>query len=247
MAEQRFLLPHYLFPVGFGANAGDVFAGASVYSDNGTGTGKSDGVASLGFGLGNSTKYLGFEFSAAITDLKDDFLGDGSFSFKMHRRIPWGLSSVAIGLNSFADWGRNFAVPSYFLSFSRSFALKGDRDAWFSSLMLHLGTGTGSFHSRERVIELANIKNNNKGDSSDLYALEEFGFFAGAAVSLQSWVNFIVNWNGVDMATGFSFAPFSKHRILVNVFGNNVLEKEGNEAAFVVGVSWSDNIFRWLQ
>ena len=66
-----------------------------------------DGSLILGFGLGNASETVGFQFTANITSLTDNFGDSGSFSVKASRQIN-GLNTatfVGLSLDSLGAWG----------------------------------------------------------------------------------------------------------------------------------------------
>ena len=124
-------------------------------------------------------------------------------------------------------WGRNGSVPSHYLALSRKFILSKDNN--FNSLTFHLGGGTGYYVSETHHSKLA-VK---KRAGENAHDFSEWGVFGGASLGVIKPINAIVNWTGQNLDAGFSIAPFSQEKLILNLFARDILDTAGS------GVLWS--------
>lgn len=205
-------------PAGFGAQWGNVGVGAGFQSRTRGGT-NADGSIGAAFGAGDAEKYVGVETAVSILSVTgSDAFDRGSVSFKIHRRLPWGLS-VAAGRESAIIWGGSDGGRSWYGSVSKVIILQ-DPSEWFSALTLTAGAGDGRFRMEKDV---------NAGNSNVMA-------FGSAALRLQEPVSFLVDWTGQDLALGLSITPLRDFGLYINPSLVDVTRTAGDGVRFLLGV-----------
>jgi len=227
-------------PSGFGLSFMDFFIGGIISHRERYNNNTPDAVLYVGLGLGNPKRFVGLDVSANITDVKGEFAADGSFNAKLHRHIPWGISSISLGVNSFSSWGRNSNVPSYYLAFSRHFWLKYN---YLKTFTFHIGVGNGFFVSEDHHFDLFRIK--NRGAPGDLHDFTKWGPFAGISLGIFDWMNFLADWNGQDLNLTLSFAPLSQQKLLINVGAKDLTGNAGSGNIYFISMIYANNFLNF--
>jgi hypothetical protein len=145
-------------PGGFGANFGDLYAGAAYQSVNRVGL--RDAGFFAGAGLGDARRFVGVESTVSMFGTWRSCCRGGA-SFKVHRLLP-ANASIAAGVENLATWGPhdpNFdawssdAPRSWYGSVSKVMyrpAASGDP---FRSVTFTLGAGTGRYQTQDDMLE----------------------------------------------------------------------------------------------
>ncbi len=225
---QATLLPNragksLMSPSGWGASGGMLFIGGGVTSPQ-TYTDRSDAAVSFGLGVGNPVKNLGVQLSTTMSNVDDP--GVFSLGFKVHRYLGYGTSIAAGGENFFAD-SRSDSGESYYLVASHAFQMFAASVPQFAKLHASLGLGEGRFGSKS-PLDIANGKGH--------YGTHVFG---ALSYEIFDSTNLIVDWNGINLATGFSFTPFKKFPLGISVGVADLTDNAGDRPRFISSVGYS--------
>lgn len=182
----------FLTPTAYGADWGDVYVGLAASIGTANRGRDSDGSASVGFGLGDATRYLGLEINSSINSLRG-FADDGTVGFKLHRVFPSASNlAVAFGWENPIKWGSARIEPETFYGVvSRRFDLQPGQ-ANPVPLTVSLGAGTGAYRST------GSIANNTNG----------INFFGSLGLRIQPEISLISSWTGSGLGFAASAAPF---------------------------------------
>ena len=213
-------------PTAFGAQFGSAFAGAS-FQERTRFTDTSDGAVSFGFGLGDATNAVGLEVVMSVLDLSnrgsDDTAFDrGSFSFKLHRRLPNNFA-VAVGYENAIVWGFTDAGSSFYGVGSKIFRLQDSTQKPFSSLTVSLGVGNGRFRTEDDF-------NDDK---------ETVNVFGSAGLRVIEPVSVIADWTGQDLTVGASIVPLRNLPIVITPALSDITGSAGDGTRFILGVGYS--------
>jgi hypothetical protein len=213
-------------PTAFGADFGSVFTGVS-FQERTRFTDSSDGAISAGFGLGDATNALGLEVAVSVLDLSsrggdDQAFDRGSFSFKLHRRLPNNFA-VAVGYENAIVWGFTDAGSSFYGVGSKIFQLQDSPQKPFSSLTVSLGLGNGRFRTEDDF-------NNDKGTVN---------VFGSAGLRVLEPVSVIADWTGQDLTLGASIVPFRNLPIVITPAIADITGSAGDGSRFILGIGYS--------
>lgn len=195
-----------LTPSGFGANQGDVFMGASIVNREvglsvlGPGavarsdSGKRGGSAAIGFGLGDAGKFLGLETTYNIISLTPSrFASNGSFDFKVHRRLG-KQTSIAVGWENAINYGPEAGGTdsSVYGVLSTVIPLQPNHPSNPMLLGLSAGVGGGRFRTIQDQIE----------------GKDSVGVFGSVGLQVAPNASVITEWSGSSLNLGVSYVPF---------------------------------------
>jgi hypothetical protein len=211
-------------PVAYGAEWGDLFLGAGFqnrmrYVKNLPYRQRVDGAVVGGFGLGNPRKILGIE--AAITSfstVRTGFFRHSSFSFKVHRALPWNMA-IAYG---WEDWIRTKGLDggsSMYGVVSSYIRTREPYGSPFSSITLSAGLGGGRFQTEDAII-------------AQKHGVNAFG---SVGVRVLSPVSLIADWTGQDLTLGASIVPFVRIPLFLTPAFADVTGTAGDGARFIIG------------
>lgn len=202
-------------PTGFGARWGQLYAGASIqerirYSSF------TDGVMTMGAGVGDPERYVGLEVTLHVLDTYTDFADDRAVSLKLHRHLPWG-SSVAIGWENLWHTDATDGGSSPYAVVSKATRLH-EAGPWtpFGVVVTSLGIGGDRFQSEDR------FRRRQTGA----------GVFGSIAVRLVRPVHAIANWTGQDLSLGLSITPIPKLPIVITPALMDVTGRAGDGMRF---------------
>ena len=185
-------------------------------------TTSSDGAVGVGFGLGDSEKYVGLDIGITFTDLSD-FFDRGIVSFKLHRRLKSDLA-IAAGVNDALSWGNgDVDGPSPYGVVSKIFVLDNDTNKFFSQVAVSAGVGTGRYRSEFDIF-------NNNDDPNP---------FGSVAMRLFDPVNLITEWSGQDLSIGLSLRPIKKIPVVITPAFTDLTGNAGDGGRFILGVGYS--------
>ena len=206
-------------PTAYGAQFGDIFFGVG-YQARTRYTPNKDGDAYAGFGLGNSSEYVGIELAyTSLTTVRNGFFHQGSFSFKIHRDLPFDLA-IAYGWEDAihspnTDGGSSqYGVLTSFLPFRR------DGGYFLSSATVSVGVGNSRFQTE-------------KDFSAGKHGVNAFGSLGLRVVKPLS---FIADWTGQDLMLGASIVPIPRLPLVITSAYADVTGTAGDGARFVMGV-----------
>ena len=180
-----------LTPAAWGAAYGVAFAGAGLM-DRSPYLDSTDGVVSLGVGLGDPVLTLGLEVTTTMSDLSE--ANNFSLSFKLHRYLGAG-TAIAVGgesLFSNDEISDDFG-DSFFAVLSHTF--QGIPSARQGVGRLHASVGVGS----------GRFANRSPRDISEGKGEHGTGVFGNAALEVQPDLNLIVEWSGINLHAGAAF------------------------------------------
>jgi hypothetical protein len=200
-------------PIAFGANWGDVYAGASLqapirYSN------ASDGALTVGMGFANAADIVGIDVGlTALSTVRSGVGNRMGLSAKVHKLFGdnWG---VAIGVeNIYLNNKPVDGNASVYGVVSKVFGLEGTFMSDFRSLTLSAGAGNEDFRL-ERDVRAGN---------------KTVAAFGSAALRIWDQLSLIVDWPGQDLDVGVSIVPFKDFPL---VFTPAIVDVTGSAGAF---------------
>lgn len=223
-------------PVGFGAQWGELFAAVGGVTTPDGSPDDVDGAMSVGFGLGDAYKYLGFETTASIISLtsdngandSDSFGSDGALNFKLHTILP-GALAVAVGVENVARWGEAADGPaaqsSAYVVGTKFFSVGQ------SGMPLAVNFGIGD----NRFVDPA------PGAPGGALGVGDDGVsaFGGLALSPHPQVSLIADWTGRDLNTGVSLVPLRQVPLTLSLIAVSVTERNDGETEFGGSLGYS--------
>jgi len=198
-------------PIGFGLNSGQLAVGIGGQTTDVSGANHFDGSMGVAAGFGNSRDSLGFEVTANLISLRDNFGQDGSFNAKIHHMLN-ETTAVAVGAESFGGWGD--ARDSRISAFA---AVTTVVQAGLP-VVLNLGAGTNRFAS------------NNETNRT--------GVFGSVAVVPTDRLSFVVDYTGIDTNAAVSVVPFTTLPVTLTLGYVNLQEQEGLSREFAGGLGY---------
>lgn len=184
-------------PTAFGARWGQVYAGVSMqdrirYAD------WTDGVMTMGAGLGDPSRWVGVDVTLQVLDTYTDFAQDRAVSVKLHRRLP-GASAIAVGWENIWHTSGTDGGSSPFAVVSKATRLHSG-GPWmpFGVVVASIGVGGDRFQ-RERA-----FRQRESGA----------GVFGSLAVQVVRPVHAIANWTGQDLSLGLSITPVPRFPVV---------------------------------
>ena len=178
-------------PTAYGADWGDAYIGLAASTAGNTF--KSDGSASLGFGLGDAQRNIGAEISVGIYSI-DGFADDGAVGFKLHRVFPQANNlGIAVGWSNPIKWGAaNDAEDTFYGVVTKRFDLAPNSRSNRLPLTASLGVGTGAYRSLGAIEAGSNDPN----------------VFGSLGLRVIPEVSLISSWDGSGLGLAASTAPF---------------------------------------
>jgi len=222
-------------PTAYGAQFGDVFFGAGFqartrYSKDLPLNRRVDGDVYAGFGLGNPYTNLGFEFAAtSYTTVRDGFMRGATFSFKIHRALPWNFA-IAFGwedaIRSGSLSGQLDAGSSMYGVITSEIPLRDDPESPMSSVTVSTGVGGGRFQ-------------NERAFSEGNHGVNAFG---SVGIRVFRPLSVIADWTGQDLMLGASLVPFRRLPLFITAAAADVTGSAGDGARFVAGAGFDFNL-----
>ena len=207
-------------PLAFGADWGRAGIGAYVETQPDNSSEDLDGSMGLVFGLGNATKYIGFETAIGISSLTgasgDDFGEAGSVGFKLHTSLP-GAAAFAVGVVGTGRWGNAQAVnkASVYAVGTKVLSVGGDNNR--KALVLNLGLGDVQF---------------NRPNKSGAGLFGSVGFYFTRQLSV------IADHTGRFTNLAVSAAPFSALPLSVTLGLKNVTQQYNGDMEVALSVGY---------
>lgn len=218
-------------PTGFGADQGDAFLGAGFQHRTRL-EDRPDGGLVAGVGIGDARRILGLEAAVSSFGTARSCCR-GGLSLKLHKLLPPGDASIALGWENAVTWGRmegldeaTDAGTSVYLAGSKVFRLRGNPASPFGTLSLTAGVGTGRFRTEDQIVA----------------GKETVGVFGGGAVRLAGPASLIVDWTGQDLAAGISVVPLRRVPLLVTPGVADLT----TEPRFILGVGYGFNFAQFF-
>ena len=213
-------------PTGFGADQGDAFVGAGFQHRTRL-EDRPDGGLVAGIGVGDARRVVGLE--AAVSSFGTvRSCCRGGVSLKLHKLLPPGDASVAVGWENAVTWGRMEGVDeatdagtSVYFAASKVFRLRDNPAYPLGSMSLTAGVGTGRFRTEDQILD---------GE-------ETVGLFGGGSLRLAAPASLIVDWTGQDLVAGVSWVPLRGVPLLVTPG----LADLTTEPRFIVGIGYGFN------
>lgn len=230
-------------PSGYGAHRGQVYVGASIQSRSRFsgpreelgvfGGGKRDGIAGIGFGVGDARESVGVQISYTAASFGGSRAPlSGGLNAKVHKQFGKGWAA-AVGGEGIVNFGRlpedddeiefNDFEGTYYGALSYTIPLREDFDHAFSRLTLTGGAGTGRFRTVDQIIN---------GEFA-------VGVFGSAALQVLPSTTLITEWTGQDLAVGASFAPFPNFPIVVTPAIRDLAGEGDGTPRFILGIGMS--------
>lgn len=195
-------------PVGFGAGWGVIGFGIAGQTTTNA-QDDVDGSATVSFGLGDPTKWVGLQTDVNLISLQNDFGGDGTVNFKLHTILP-GRSAVSVGVERAVKWGDAEKDPdeNVYAVMTKIFSLNPSNPTNTVPLAINIGVGDGRFES-----------NDNDG----------VGLFGGITLIPHQQISIITDWSGQALNAALSFVPFRRVPVSLTLGALNVTERDVNE------------------
>jgi len=217
-------------PSGFGLNWGDVslglgFIDKSVITFDSPVSAKADGSASIAFGLGNSSDFLGLEVNYNLISLTPSrFASNGSFDFKLHKYLG-DLTSISIGWENAINYGKDAGGTnsSVYGVVSKLFLLTPDDLVNPRILSFSVGVGGGRFRPFQD-------EKNKKGTVA---------VFANVGYQVLPNVSAIVDWTGRELNLGVSYVPFSNIPFTISALAVDVVQSVGPYVRYALTAGFS--------
>lgn len=213
-------------PGGFGADQGDAFVGAGFQHRTRL-ENRPDGGLVAGVGIGDARRLLGLEAAVSSFGTARSCCR-GGLSLKLHKLLPSGDASLALGWENAVTWGRmdgldeaTDAGTSVYLAGSKVLRLRGNPASPLGTLSLTAGVGTGRFRTEDQILD---------GE-------ETVGVFGGGALRLAAPASLIVDWTGQDLVAGLSVVPLRGVPLLVTPGVADLT----TEPRFILGVGYGFN------
>lgn len=215
-------------PTAFGANWGDVYGGVGLQTPV-RGGNSADGAVVVGFGLLNSSKYVGLDVGvSALSTVKTGWGKRMGLNLKLHADLPddWG---VAIGASTLYLDGAptNDNQPSLYGVVSKVISLEG---TWFKALTLSAGAGNEAFRLEQDILS---------GNKS-------IGAFGSAALRVWDQLSVIADWPGQDLNVGVSVVPVRSWGLVITPAIVDVTGQSGTlpgqatiRPRFSLGTGWT--------
>ncbi|RYY34150.1 MAG: hypothetical protein EOP46_14350 [Sphingobacteriaceae bacterium] len=187
------VLQNLISPSGWGGYGTYVFGGIGGDNPQPYGS-KADLISFAGFCIGNPEKAVNVAVSVNATDVS----GTGNFSGNMvvSRRIFTGSSISAGAMQLFADRQISDAPGStFYVAFSHAIQSLPNDDG-SAKLTYSLGIGTGRFYNKSPFDIAA-----GRGKHGT-------AVFGGVSYQLIKWMNFNVEWSGMNLGTSVGIKPF---------------------------------------
>lgn len=211
-------------PSAFGASWGDVFVGASGATRNDR-SNDLDGSISAGFGLGNSQKLVGLEFTFNNGSIKK-FGENGTFDLKVHR-IAYAkgtnIVGVAAGWKTFAQYGNEGVRNSTAYGVVTTYSLLRPNDS-VNPMPISFSAGAGGGDFRQGK------------DGKDTT-----GVFGGVGVQVHPQVGVGFGWSGVGLNIGASFVPVPTIPLTITAQGADLTNNSSAGSVFVLSVGYGFN------
>jgi hypothetical protein len=217
-------------PTAYGAQFGDVFFGAGYqhrtrYTKGFAWRERCDGAVALGFGLGNPRKSLGIELEyTSFSTIRSGFFHTSSFSFKVHRALPWNMA-IAYGWDDAIHSSGTDGGSSMYGVLSSYIRTRESSGSPFSSVTLSVGVGNSRFLPEQAFYDGRNGVN----------------AFGSVGVRVLSPVTLLADWTGQDLMLGASVVPFAKVPLFITPSFADVTGSAGDGARFVLGVGMDFN------
>jgi hypothetical protein len=212
-------------PTAYGAEFGDVFFGAGYqhrtrYTQGLPWRTRVDGDVFGGFGLGDSRKSVGIEATlTSFTTVRHGFFREMSFSFKIHRALPWNLAIAGGWEDAIHGQGTDGGSSKY--AVMTSYIPTRERyGSPFSSITLTGGIGNGRFQTEQAFYD------GKPGVNA----------FGSIGLRILSPVSLLADWTGQDLMLGASIVPFARIPLFITPSFADVTGTAGDGARFVLGV-----------
>jgi len=211
-------------PTAYGAEFGDLFLGAGFQARTRY-TKLVDGAVFGGFGLGNPRHIVGIEATlTSFTTVRSGFFRVMSFSFKVHRALPWNLAIAGGWEDAIHGQGTDGGSSKYGVLTSY-IPTRENSESPFSSITLSAGIGNGRFQTEKAFYD------GRRGVNA----------FGSIGVRVLSPVSLLADWTGQDLMLGASIIPFVRVPLFIAPAIADVTGRAGDGARFVLGIGMNFN------
>lgn len=187
---------------------------------------KSDMLASVGVGFGNSRRNVGVVAAVNMIDVSK--FNNFSGSFGLYRQLGKGTSLSVGGFNLFANQDPKYAndEASYYAVISHASQTIKSKIPGYSGLTYGIGVGTGVFFLKSVQDSIS-----GKGERGTL-------LFVNVAYEVFKGVNAIVEWDGMNLSVGAGIRPSFKWP-LINVGVADLTTFSGSGPRLILGLAHS--------
>jgi hypothetical protein len=217
-------------PTAYGAEFGELFLDAGYqhrtrYTKGQPWRLRCDGAVAGGFGLGNPRNALGIELAiTSFSTIRSGFFRSSSFSFKVHRALPWNMA-IAYGWDDAIHSAGTDGGSSMYGVLSSYIRTRKTSGSPFGSVTLSVGVGNSRFQHEEAF-----------------YAGKHgVGAFGSVGVRVLNPVSLLADWTGQDLMLGASIVPFASLPLFITPSFADVTGSAGDGARFVLGVGMDFN------
>jgi hypothetical protein len=213
-------------PIGFGADWGMVWAGASYEPRVRYGR-IDDGVAAVGFGLGDAERWVGLQVGVnSFSTVRGGFGNRIGVDLHLHRQLD-DFTGVAIGWEGVGgrDAQAGGSGSSLYAVGSRWLPLRADPEAPLGVAMVSLGVGSGRFQLEDDFL----------AEKSGV------GVFGSVGVRILPPISVIAEWTGQDLMVGASITPIKGQLVAFTAGFTELTGTAGDRPRFALGgsVGWS--------
>ncbi len=200
-------------PIAFGANWGDVYAGALLQAPMRYSTG-SDAGAGIGFGLADAHDIVGIELNLVpLTTVQPGATNRVQFAAKLHKLLPDGWGIAAGVQNVYLTNSQNNAT--IYGVVSKSVRPSGSYDLQVGHILGRSGK-RGVPVSRKTVLRCN-------------YTV---GAFGSVALRVMDQLAVIVDWPGQDLNAGLMIQPIPRFSARDLAIGRLSLHRSGGDTRF---------------
>lgn len=192
----------------------------------------SDGVLSLGLGLGDHQDLVGASVSVNAYNVFGNFGDSLTLSASLSRQIVSFLS-LAVGVQNIVGTksSEEYLLPSYYSAATSNISLSDS--SWFNALSLTLGVGNGAYN-REVVADRILLEAESN--------FSNFDVFGALALAIHNQVNLIGNFNGQNVDAGLSVVPFTSLGLVVTGSLLDLLDISGDGVRLGLSVAYNYEI-----
>ena len=189
-----------------------------------------DGNISAGLGLGDPERWLGVELRTNVYGLSNDRgagdnFGEGTIDIHLSRKLGGGLW-LGGGIFNLTGWKRQDVNELYSGYFTATKVMTLRDSGFLHKIYLTIGTGNGRFRSDEIY---------------DVDTENGLGIFGSLAVPVFPRANFIMEWKGYEVVSGFSFFPFKNFPAQMVIGMNDIFHQN---RSFILAGSLSISLFQ---
>jgi hypothetical protein len=204
-----------------------VFGAISGVMNNETGGPRTNGGASVGFGIGNAKETLGGAISLSLPSIgiggsnSASFMGQGDLNVSVGHTFLSTLTGVSAGVSSIPGWNYGGGSPSQSYNLAVTQILPND----VAPVIVNAGIGNSAY----------TFARSTKDKNSSI------GAFASIGVYVLPQLSLIADWTSGITSAGVSIVPIAKLPIVVSLGAQDLFGYQINQtsAAFVASVAYA--------